>query len=236
MKKIKTIILIIIMGICLILPIKVYGRAHTSVHSSTHSTTVHSSTPKSSTSSSHSVKSSTPSSKSKSSTSTSTQSSKSTKSTSTSTQSSKSTKSTSTGKTYTTTKSDSGRTTIKHETVKPKESTTIVNNNPTYYTNYSTQPSYSLSNSIFNYYMISEIFKDKDKEKDKISEQEIVKALEEKGYTEEEIKQILDEAKTEEKENKPFYDGWKWYNWTLFIICILILIGILITPIIMEMI
>lgn len=223
MKKIKTIILIIIMGICLILPIKVYGRAHTSVHSSTHSTTVHSSTPKSSTSSSHSVKSSTPSSKSKS-------------STSTSTQSSKSTKSTSTGKTYTTTKSDSGRTTIKHETVKPKESTTIVNNNPTYYTNYSTQPSYSLSNSIFNYYMISEIFKDKDKEKDKISEQEIVKALEEKGYTEEEIKQILDEAKTEEKENKPFYDGWKWYNWTLFIICILILIGILITPIIMEMI
>lgn len=221
MKKIKIISLIVIMGVCLILPIKVYGRAHTSVHSSTHSTTVHSSTPKSSTSSSHSVKSSTPSSKS---------------STSSSTQSSKSTKSTSTGKTYTTTKSDSGRTTIKHETVKPKESTTIVNNNPTYYKTYSTQPSYSLSNSIFNYYMISEIFKDKDKEKDKISEQEIAKALEEKGYTEEEIKQILDEANTEEKENKPFYDGWKWYNWILFVICILILIGILITPIIMEMI
>ena len=28
---------------------------------------------------------------------------------------------------------------------------------------------------------------------------------------------ILDEAKTEENENKPFYDGWKWYNWTIFI-------------------
>lgn len=50
--------------------------------------------------------------------------------------------------------------------------------------------------------MLSEIFKDKDKEKDKVSEQDIVKA---------------DEAKTEENENKPFYDGWKWYNWTIFI-------------------
>lgn len=221
MRKIKIISLIVIMGVCLILPMIVYGRAHTSVHSSTRSTTVHSSTPKSSTSSSRSVKSSTPSSTSKSSTSSST---------------SKSSTSSSTGKTYTTTKSNSGRTTIKHETVKPKESKTIVNNNPTYYINYSTQPSYSLSNSIFNYYMISEIFKDKDKEKDKISEQEIVKALEEKGYTEEEVKQILDEAKTEEQENKPFYEGWKWYNWTIFIICILILIGILITPIIFTMI
>ena len=101
--------------------------------------------------------------------------------------------------------------------MKPKESTTIVNNNPTYYTSYSTKPSYSLSNSIFNYYMLSEIFKDKDKEKDKVSEQDIVKALEEKGYSKEEIDQILDEAKTEENENKPFYDGWKWYNWTIFI-------------------
>ena len=65
--------------------------------------------------------------------------------------------------------------------------------------------------------MLSEIFKDKDKEKDKVSEQDIVKALEEKGYSKEEIDQILDEAKTEENENKPFYDGWKWYNWTIFI-------------------
>ena len=45
----------------------------------------------------------------------------------------------------------------------------------------------------------------------------IVKALEEKGYSKEEIDKILDEAKTEENENKPFYDGWKWYNWTIFI-------------------
>ena len=190
-KKIISSLLVVFIGICLILPTNVYGRAHTSVHSSTH-TSVHSS-----------VKASTPTSSSKSS--------------SVSSSTPKTTTSSSTGKTYTTTKSETGRTTVNHETVKPKESTTIVNNNPTYYTNYSTQPSYSLSNSIFNYYMLSEIFKDKDKEKDKVSEQDIVKALEEKGYSKEEIDQILDEAKTEENENKPFYDGWKWYNWTIFI-------------------
>ena len=190
-KKIISSLLVVFIGICLILPTNVYGRAHTSVHSSTH-TSVHSS-----------VKASTPTSSSKSS--------------SVSSSTPKTTTSSSTGKTYTTTKSEIGRTTVNHETVKPKESTTIVNNNPTYYTNYSTQPSYSLSNSIFNYYMLSEIFKDKDKEKDKVSEQDIVKALEEKGYSKEEIDQILDEAKTEENENKPFYDGWKWYNWTIFI-------------------
>lgn len=208
-KRIISSLLVVFIGICLILPTNVYGRAHTSVHSSTH-TSVHSSvkasTPSTTTkSSSSSVKASTPKSSTKSSTS------------STSSSTTKSTTSSSTGKTYTTTKSDTGRTTITHKTVKPKESTTIVNNNPTYYTNYSTQPSYSLSNSIFNYYMLSEIFKDKDKEKDKVSEQDIVKALEEKGYSKEEIDQILDEAKTEENENKPFYDGWKWYNWTIFI-------------------
>lgn len=190
-KKIISSLLVVFIGICLILPTNAYGRAHTSVHSSTH-TSVHSS-----------VKASTPTSSSKSS--------------SVSSSTPKTTTSSSTGKTYTTTKSEIGRTTVNHETVKPKESTTIVNNNPTYYTNYSTQPSYSLSNSIFNYYMLSEIFKDKDKEKDKVSEQDIVKALEEKGYSKEEIDQILDEAKTEENENKPFYDGWKWYNWTIFI-------------------
>lgn len=190
-KRIISSLLVVFIGICLILPTNVYGRAHTSVHSSTH-TSVHSS-----------VKASTPTSSSKSS--------------SVSSSTPKTTTSSSTGKTYTTTKSETGRTIVNHETVKPKESTTIVNNNPTYYTNYSTQPSYSLSNSIFNYYMLSEIFKDKDKEKDKVSEQDIVKALEEKGYSKEEIDKILDEAKTEENENKPFYDGWKWYNWTIFI-------------------
>ena len=194
-KRIISSLLVVFIGICLILPTNVYGRAHTSVHSSTH-TSVHSS-----------VKASTPS--------TTTKSSSSSVKASSSTH--KTTTSSSTGKTYTTTKSETGRTTVNHETVKPKESTTIVNNNPTYYTNYSTQPSYSLSNSIFNYYMLSEIFKDKDKEKDKVSEQDIVKALEEKGYSKEEIDKILDEAKTEENENKPFYDGWKWYNWTIFI-------------------
>lgn len=209
-RKITTILLIIFMGICLIFPTNSYGRVHTSVHSTPHSTRVHVSTPRSSTSSSHSVKASTPKTSTKSSTSSST------------------TTSSSTGKTYTT-KSENGRTTVNHETVKPKQSTTIINSNPTYYSKYSTEPSYSLNNSIFNYYMLSEIFKDKDKEKDKVSEQDIVKALEEKGYTEEETKQILDEAKAEEKENKPLFEGWKWYNYLLLIggiILMIILISI----------
>lgn len=207
-KRIISSLLVVFIGICLILPTNVYGRAHTSVHSSTH-TSVHSSV-KASTPSEHKLNQVQVVLKQVHRTSSS-------KSSSVSSSTPKTTTSSSTGKTYTTTKSETGRTTVNHETVKPKESTTIVNNNPTYYTNYSTQPSYSLSNSIFNYYMLSEIFKDKDKEKDKVSEQDIVKALEEKGYSKEEIDKILDEAKTEENENKPFYDGWKWYNWTIFI-------------------
>lgn len=138
------------------------------------------------------------------------------------------TKSSSTGKTYTTTKdTSSSRTTIKHETVKPKENaggTTIINSNPTYYNNYSTGRSYSITNSIFQYYMLNEIFKDKES----VTEKDIVKALEEKGYSKEEVDQILDEAKQEENINKPFYDGWKWYNWTIFAIIILASIGIII--------
>lgn len=198
---ITTVLLIVIIGI----PCISIGRAHTSSHSSSRSIShsVKSSTPKTTTkSTSSSVKSSTPK---------------------TST-----TKSSSTGKTYTTTKdTSSSRTTIKHETVKPKENadgTTIINSNPTYYNNYSTGRSYSITNSIFQYYMLSEIFKDKDQ----VTEQDIVKALEEKGYTKEEVDQILDEAKQEEKINKPFYDGWKWYDWTIFAIIILASIGIII--------
>lgn len=198
---ITTVLLIAIIGI----PCISIGRAHTSSHSSSRSIShsVKSSTPKTSTkSTSSSVKSSTPK---------------------TST-----TKSSSTGKTYTTTKdTSSSRTTIKHETVKPKEDaggTTIINSNPTYYNNYSTGRSYSITNSIFQYYMLNEIFKDKES----VTEKDIVKALEEKGYSKEEVDQILDEAKQEENINKPFYDGWKWYNWTIFAIIILASIGIII--------
>ena len=198
---ITTVLLIAIIGI----PCISNGRAHTSSHSSSRSIShsVKSSTPKTSTkSTSSSVKSSTPK---------------------TST-----TKSSSTGKTYTTTKdTSSSRTTIKHETVKPKENaggTTIINSNPTYYNNYSTGRSYSITNSIFQYYMLNEIFKDKES----VTEKDIVKALEEKGYSKEEVDQILDEAKQEENINKPFYDGWKWYNWTIFAIIILASIGIII--------
>ena len=191
--------LILIIGM-VIIPTIGLARVHTTVKSTPKTTTVKSSTPKSSSGikSNSSVKSSTPK---------------------TST-----TKSSSTGKTYTTTKDTSNsRTTIKHETVKPKE-TTVINNNPTYYNNYNTGRSYSITNSIFQYYMLSEIFKDKES----VTEKDIVKALEEKGYSKEEVDQILDEAKQEEKINKPFYDGWKWYNWTIFTIIIVACIGLVI--------
>lgn len=167
--------------------------------------------------SSHSsVKSSTPKSSAKSSTSSSVKS---------STPKSSTTKSSSSGKSYTTTKNNSGRTTINHETVKPKTDSngksTIINNNPTYYTTYSTDRGISLTNSIFQFYMLDQIFSDKDT----VTEQDVAKALEERGYTKEEVDQILDEARTEEEANKPFYDGWKWYNWLLFVIIILAIIG-----------
>lgn len=205
MKK-KFLKLIATIFLCIILIISnvpiVYGRAHSSGARSSHSS-VKSSTPKSSSSSkSRTVKSSTP----KSST----------------------TKSKTSGKTYTTTKSSTGRTTVEHSTVKPKTNSegksTIVNNNPTYYTNYSTDTSYPITNSIFQFYILSEIFSDKEN----VSEQDIVKALEERGYTQEEVNQILDEAKAEEEANKPFYDGWQWYNWLIFIVCIIAIIAIII--------
>ena len=74
--------------------------------------------------------------------------------------------------------------------------------------------------------MLSEIFEGKEE----VTEQDVAKALEEKGYTKEEVDQILDEAKQEEEINKPFFDGWKWYNWTLFVICIIIILAIIIVP------
>lgn len=208
--------LILIIGI-IIIPTVGLARVHTSVKSSPR-TSVKSSSPKSSSGIKSSVKSTTP----KSSSST-----KSNSSVKSSTPKTSTTKSSSTGKTYTTTKDTSSRTTIKHETVKPKENTggtTVINNNPTYYNSYNTGRSYSITNSIFQYYMLSEIFKDKES----VTEKDIVKALEEKGYSKEEVDQILDEAKQEEKINKPFYDGWKWYNWTIFTIIIVACIGLVI--------
>ena len=200
--KIISVIAIIITIIGVTTP-TIYARAHSSGarSSGSHSSSVKSSTPKSSTksSTSSSVKASTP----KSST----------------------TKSSTSGKSYTTTKNNSGRTTVNHDTVKPKTDSsgksTIVNNNPTYYTTYSTETGFSLTNSIFQFYMLDQIFSDKEK----VTEQDVAKALEERGYSKEEVDQILDEARTEEKANKPFYDGWKWYNWLLFVVIILAIIG-----------
>lgn len=198
--KIISSIVIAITIIGLVSP-SIYARAHSSGGRSSSHSSVKASTPKSSTksSTSSSVKASTP------------------KSTTT--------KSSTTGKSYSTTKSNSGRTTVKHETVKPKTDSsgksTVINNNPTYYMNYRTDTSYPLTNSIFQFYMLDQIFSDKEQ----VTEQDVAKALEERGYTKEEVDQILDEAKTEEQENKPFYDGWKWYNWLLLTIILIAIIG-----------
>lgn len=59
----------------------------------------------------------------------------------------------------------------------------------------------------------------------KMTAREIEKEMNRRGYSKEEVDQILDEARTEEKANKPFYDGWKWYNWLLLVVIILAIIG-----------
>ena len=69
--------------------------------------------------------------------------------------------------------------------------------------------------------MLDQIFTDKEN----ATEQDVAKALEERGYTKEEVDQILDEARTEEQANKPLFDGWKWYNWLLLVIIIVAIIG-----------
>lgn len=202
-KIIAIIILCIILTGCAMTGI-VYARTSTSSHSSVHSSSsVKASTPKSSSSSSSSVKASTPKS-------------------STSKTTSSSTTSKTTGKTYTTSKSTTGRTTVNHENVKVKTGTS--NSNPVFYNTYRTDYSYPITNTIFSFYLLNEIFKDKDN----VTEQDIAKALEEKGYTKEEVDQILDEAKQEEEENKPLFDGWKWYHWTILAIVIIAIIGIII--------
>ena len=202
-KNKKIISILAIVGIILIItsPI-IYARAHTSSggRSSGSHSSVKASTPKASTKSGTSsfVKASTPKS---------------------------STKSSTTGKSYTTTKSNSGRTTVNHERVKPKTDstgkTTIINNNPTYYSTYRTDTSLPLTNSIFQFYMLDQIFTDKEN----VTEQDVAKALEERGYSKEEVDQILDEARTEEQTNKPLFDEWKWYNWLLLVGVILTIIG-----------
>jgi cobalamin biosynthesis Mg chelatase CobN len=130
------------------------------------------------------------------------------------------------GNTYTTNHNTStGRTEVSHSKVSPKNSsntnrTTVINNNPTYYSAYRPDYGYSLTNSIFQYYMLSEIFSGKDT----ITEQDIAKALEERGYTKEETDQIMDEAQSEESMNAPMSEAVKW---TIIIIVILLAIFII---------
>lgn len=130
------------------------------------------------------------------------------------------------GSTYTTNhNSTTGRSEVSHSKVSPKNSsntnrTTIINNNPTYYSAYRPDFSYSITNSIFQYYMISEIFSNKDT----VTEQDIAKALEERGYTKEETDQIMDEAQSEESMNAPMSNAAKW---TIIIIVILLAIFVI---------
>lgn len=129
------------------------------------------------------------------------------------------------GNTYTTNRNTStGRTEVSHSKVSPKNSsntnrTTIVNNSPTYYSAYRPDFSYSITNSIFQYYMISEIFSNRET----ITEQDIAKALEERGYTKEETDQIMDEAQSEENMNTHISMS-SVVKWTIIIIVILLAI------------
>ncbi len=134
------------------------------------------------------------------------------------------------GNTYTTNHNTStGRTEVSHSKVSPKNSsdanrTTITNNNPTYYSAYRPDFSYSITNSIFQYYMLSEIFSSRDT----VTEQDIAKALEERGYTKEETDQIMDEAQSEESMNAPMSEAVKWTIIIIIILLAALVIGILI--------
>lgn len=82
-------------------------------------------------------------------------------------------------------------------TVKKKTSETISNIIPSLYKNYSRNRYYRRGSNInfWRYYGLYHLFDDDD---DEISEAELVRNLEEQGYTEEEIEQILADASLEE--------------------------------------
>lgn len=135
----------------------------------------------------------------------------------------------------------SKRTTInvtKHYSVRPRRSIAIVNTHPTYYMHYSATPVvYNRGLSFWDYYMLSNLMESKKQ----VTDRDIARELESRGYSNSEVDTILKQAKSEQqvvvREEQSF--GHKLWNfikglikWTLIIICVaLVMLGIAIVMI-----
>ena len=103
-------------------------------------------------------------------------------------------------------------------TVKPKPQTKKAYV-PKYYKSYSTRTVYHHTNNDFlTYYALSNLFDDDDD----VTERDIVRELESRGYSDSEIDDILYQGRTEQQKiNKNFkYEEEKKFNWTISIIAI----------------
>ena len=105
----------------------------------------------------------------------------------------KSTYENTTNKNTSSSKSSSSKTSY---TVKPREKKSNYNYNPNYYTKFKSNKYYSRDLSFFKYYMIANLLTNNNK--DKISERDIVYALEENGYTDSEIGSIMMDLENEQ--------------------------------------
>ena len=105
----------------------------------------------------------------------------------------KSTSVNTTNKNTSSSKSSSSKTSY---TVKPREKKSNYNYNPNYYTKFKSNKYYSRDLSFFKYYMIASLLTNNNK--DKISERDIVYALEENGYTDSEIDSIMMDLENEQ--------------------------------------
>ena len=105
----------------------------------------------------------------------------------------KSTYENTTNKNTSSSKSSSSKTSY---TVKPREKKSNYNYNPNYYTKFKSNKYYSRDLSFFKYYMIASLLTNNNE--DKISERDIVYALEENGYTDSEIDSIMMDLENEQ--------------------------------------
>lgn len=82
-------------------------------------------------------------------------------------------------------------------TVAPKEKTTSSSYTPSYYNSFDSNRYYSRNLGFFDYYMISHLINNNSN--NRISERDIVYALEENGYTKDEIDNIMTDLEQEQK-------------------------------------
>jgi hypothetical protein len=94
-------------------------------------------------------------------------------------------------------KSSSSKTSYK---VKQRDKKSNNNYKPNYYTKFKSNKFYSSDLSFFKYYMIANLLTNNNK--DKISERDIVYALEENGYTDSEIDSIMMDLENEQINNE----------------------------------